>query len=100
MTRAFAPILAVLLVSTPGALSQSPVERGSYLVNTLMTCHNCHAPVGPNGPQFDRALSGGPRFNEAAFDVTASVQVHGGRSAPSFNVVYNGRPMVTEPLQR
>ena len=33
-------------------------ERGSYLVNTVMTCHNCHTPMGPNGPQFDKALSG------------------------------------------
>jgi mono/diheme cytochrome c family protein len=72
MTRAFAPVLAVLLVSTSSALAQSPVERGSYLVNTLMTCHNCHTPIGPDGPQFDRALSGGLRFNGAAFDVTAA----------------------------
>jgi hypothetical protein len=25
----------------------------------VMTCHNCHTPKGPNGPQFDKALSGG-----------------------------------------
>jgi mono/diheme cytochrome c family protein len=37
-----------------------------------MTCHNCHTPMGPNGPQFDKALSGGLRFNEPPFDVTAS----------------------------
>lgn len=72
MTRAFAPMLAVLLVPTSVAFAQSPVERGSYLVNSLMTCHNCHTPIGPNGPQFDRALSGGLRFSEAAFDVTAA----------------------------
>jgi mono/diheme cytochrome c family protein len=36
-----------------------------------MTCHNCHTPMGPNGPQFDRGLSGGLRFNEPPFDVTA-----------------------------
>ena len=72
MTRAFALMLAVLSVSTSAALAQSPVERGSYLVNTLMTCHNCHTPIGPNGPQFDRALSGGLRFNAPAFDVTAA----------------------------
>jgi mono/diheme cytochrome c family protein len=28
--------------------------------------------MGPNGPQFDKALSGGLRFNEPPFDVTAS----------------------------
>ena len=54
------------------ALAQAPLERGRYLVDTVMTCHNCHTPMGPNGPQFDRALSGGLRFDEAPFDVTAS----------------------------
>src|SRR3954469_14395174 len=63
-----------LLAAGPAttAVAQTPVERGSYLVNTVMTCHNCHTPKGPNGPQFDKALSGGLRFDEPAFDVTAS----------------------------
>ena len=63
-----------LLAAGPAtiALAQTPVERGSYLVNTVMTCHNCHTPMGPNGPQFDKALSGGLRFNEPPFDVTGS----------------------------
>ena len=67
-----APVIAILLVSTCAALAQSPVERGSYLVNTLMTCSNCHTPIGPGGPQFDRALSGGLRFDTPGFDVTAA----------------------------
>ena len=46
-------------LSLPQSLAQSPLERGAYLVNTVMTCHNCHTPMGPNGPQFDRGLSGG-----------------------------------------
>src|SRR5262249_48005932 len=37
------------------------LERGRYLVDTIMTCHNCHTPMGPNGPQFNKALSGGMR---------------------------------------
>ena len=63
-----------LLAAGPAttAVAQTPVERGSYLVNTVMTCHNCHTPMGPNGPQFDKALSGGLRFNEPPFDVTGS----------------------------
>lgn len=48
------------------------MERGAYLVNTIMSCQNCHTPMGPNGPQFDRALSGGLRFDEPVFDVVAS----------------------------
>src|SRR5438552_11974567 len=67
-------VLGVLaaLAAPAMALAQAPLERGRYLVDTVMTCHNCHTPMGPNGPQFDRALSGGLRFNEAPFDVTAS----------------------------
>jgi mono/diheme cytochrome c family protein len=65
-----AALLAVL--SATAASAQTPVERGGYLVNTIMTCNNCHTPMGPNGPQFDKALSGGLRFNEPPFDVTAS----------------------------
>jgi hypothetical protein len=41
------------------AVAQTPLERGRYLVDTVMTCHNCHTPRGPNGFQFDKALSGG-----------------------------------------
>jgi mono/diheme cytochrome c family protein len=62
---------AVLLATTVSSQAQSPVERGKYLVETVMTCHNCHTPMGPNGPQFNKAFSGGLRFNEPPFDVTA-----------------------------
>ena len=64
--------LVGVLASTAVVNAQSPVERGRYLVDTVMTCHNCHTPMGPNGPQFDKALSGGLRFDEPPFDVTAS----------------------------
>src|SRR6266540_3875735 len=64
--------LASVLASTVVANAQTPVERGKYLVDTVMTCHNCHTPMGPNGPMFDKAFSGGLRFDEPPFDVTAS----------------------------
>ena len=59
-------------VAAAQAQSGAAMARGKYLVDTLMTCHNCHTPRGPNGPMFDKALSGGMRFNEPPFDVTAS----------------------------
>jgi mono/diheme cytochrome c family protein len=64
--------LMALLATAAAAQAQTAAERGGYLVNTIMTCNNCHTPMGPNGPQFDKALSGGLRFNEPPFDVTAS----------------------------
>ncbi len=63
--------ITALFATTALSQAQSPVERGKYLVDTVMTCHNCHTPMGPNGPQFDKALSGGLRFDEPPFDVTA-----------------------------
>ncbi len=71
--------LLVVALCVPGltgaaqAQAQSPqVERGSYLVNTVMTCQNCHTPMGPNGPDFSKALSGGITFDEPPFKVTGS----------------------------
>jgi hypothetical protein len=65
-------ILVSALVATASAASaQTPLERGSYLVNGLLTCGNCHTPRGPGGV-FDMAkqLSGGPQtFDEASFTV-------------------------------
>jgi mono/diheme cytochrome c family protein len=62
-----------VLVIAGAASAQTPVERGSYLVNTVMTCGNCHTPKGPGGvPNETLAFSGGLRFDEPPFDVTAS----------------------------
>lgn len=47
----------------PPPATQSPVERGKYLV-TIMGCNDCHTPwkMGPKGPENDmtRMLSGHP----------------------------------------
>ena len=47
------------------------VKRGSYLVNGILTCGNCHTPKGPTGEIGDRAFSGGLSWDEAPFKVTA-----------------------------
>ena len=60
--------LALLAAAVFAHRRRSPVERGSYLVNGLLTCGNCHTPRGPGGV-FDMAkqLSGGPQvFDEPA----------------------------------
>jgi mono/diheme cytochrome c family protein len=53
-------IVLLTLVST-AALGQSPVQRGDYLVNGILTCGNCHSPKGPpaGGEVRDRLLAGG-----------------------------------------
>ena len=59
-----------LLVSP--AVGETLVERGAYLVGSVMVCHNCHTPRGPQGLDMSRALSGGQTFDEPAFKVTGS----------------------------
>jgi len=65
-------LLAIAAVAVGGvARAQTPSERGSYLVNTIMTCGNCHSPKGPPNVVAGRDFSGGLRFDTPAFDVTA-----------------------------
>ena len=67
-----AACLAALLLASGACLAQGQVERGSYLVNTIMTCGNCHSPKGPPDVVAGKDFSGGLRFDEPPFDVTAS----------------------------
>jgi mono/diheme cytochrome c family protein len=65
--------LTAAVVVAGGAQAQSAsVKRGGYLVNTVMTCQNCHTPKGPNGDIKDKAFSGFLEFDEPPFKVTAS----------------------------
>src|SRR4029077_5518990 len=55
------------------AWAQSPVERGSYLVNAVMACDGCHTPRGPGGFLTDQRFSGGSQtWNEPAYTVKGS----------------------------
>ena len=53
------------------SFAQTSVERGSYLVNSVLTCGNCHTPRGPGGIyDMSRQLSGGPQtWDEETFKV-------------------------------
>ncbi len=63
---------AAAVVMSSGALAESAaVKRGSYLVNTILTCGNCHTPKGPTGDIKEKAFTGGLEFDEPPFKVTA-----------------------------
>ena len=63
---------AWLLAALNAAVAETPVERGGYLVNTIMACGNCHSPRDADGKLIaDRAFSGGLAFNTSAFIATA-----------------------------
>ena len=53
------------------AAAQPSVQRGDYLMNTIMTCANCHSPKGPPAAIAGRDYSGGLTWDEPPFKVTA-----------------------------
>src|SRR3982074_2819761 len=64
--------LLSLLAACGGAMAESPVERGGYLVNTIMACGNCHTPRDADGRTIaEKAFSGGLAFTTPAFIATA-----------------------------
>ena len=68
-----ATIAFSLAATIAAASAQAPVERGKYLVNTILTCQNCHTPKGERGaPIYERDLSSGLSWDEPPFKVTAS----------------------------
>lgn len=72
MLRLFSFTFAIIVTSFSAAYAQSDlVTRGSYLVNTIMTCGNCHTPHGPAGEDMSKAFSGGLSWDEPPFKVTA-----------------------------
>jgi len=40
------------------ASAETPLERGTYLMNSIVACGNCHTPMGPEGPIADQELAG------------------------------------------
>ena len=69
----FGLAVAISVPATPGR-AETPVDRGRYLVNTILACGNCHTPKAPDGrPIAEKALSGGGlSFTSPAFNATAS----------------------------
>jgi mono/diheme cytochrome c family protein len=59
-------------MSAQAACAATSVERGSYLVNTIMACGNCHTPRDANGAFVSgKAFSGGLTITTPAFAATA-----------------------------
>jgi mono/diheme cytochrome c family protein len=72
-TLASVALTAALIGAVQAQQSNSDlVKRGDYLVNTIMTCGNCHTPKGPNGDIAEKAFSGGLSWDEPPFKVTAA----------------------------
>ncbi len=64
---------ALLFGLSGSAAAQSPVERGAYLVNSILACGNCHTPKSATGaPDSERDLAGGLSFTVPPYSGTAS----------------------------
>jgi mono/diheme cytochrome c family protein len=71
MRRTGLLLFSAFVLMTSATLAETPVERGSYLVNSLLTCGNCHSPKGPTGDIPGKEFSGGLSWDEPPFKVTA-----------------------------
>jgi hypothetical protein len=64
MRLPIAVVALLTLLHTGVAMAQTPLERGKYLMDTVVACGNCHTPQGPDGPVAGREMAGGTPFNE------------------------------------
>lgn len=59
MRRAgLAAFAATIVVAGVPASAESPLERGTYLMSSIVACGNCHTPLGADGPIADQELAG------------------------------------------
>jgi mono/diheme cytochrome c family protein len=73
LRRAAAVLAALGGLLAHAAAAETPIERGAYLVETILACGNCHTPKDAAGrPVRDRRLSGGLAFDTPGFAATAS----------------------------
>lgn len=56
--KLFAAAIALGVFGLIGSAHGASVERGDYLVNTIMACGSCHTPFGPAGFDQSKALAG------------------------------------------
>lgn len=80
MQRQLIGLTAGLALALTGsaALAAGSVERGDYLVNSIMGCGNCHTPIGAQGFEQDKALSGRLVEDNASFKAISANITPGG----------------------
>ena len=62
----------IFLAISSAATAETPLERGTYLMQSIVACGNCHTPKGPNGELPGMELAGGFKFDEPPFTAYAS----------------------------
>jgi mono/diheme cytochrome c family protein len=70
--RAAALAVAIALAAVPtGARAETLLERGTYLMQGIVACGNCHTPKGPDGELAGMELAGGFLMEDAPFTAFA-----------------------------
>jgi mono/diheme cytochrome c family protein len=64
MFRCAVTLTVALLAGVATASAQRPLDRGNYLMNSIVACGNCHTPQTPQGPAQGKELAGGTKFDE------------------------------------
>jgi mono/diheme cytochrome c family protein len=64
--------LAALAVNATPARAETPLERGTYLMHSIVACGNCHTPKGPQGDLPGMELAGGFVIEDGPFRAVAS----------------------------
>jgi mono/diheme cytochrome c family protein len=59
--------LAILAAGVSSLRAETPLERGTYLMHSIVACGNCHTPKGPQGDVPGMELAGGVDFKEDVF---------------------------------
>ena len=73
MIRFVITFVTVFAAPIVGAIAQTPLERGSYLVNAVMACDSCHTPRGKTGLIMEKRFSGGSQtWDTPAYTVKGS----------------------------
>lgn len=59
MVRTCLLAAAAMFLATGNAAAETPLERGRYLMGSIVACGNCHTPQTPQGPAPGREFAGG-----------------------------------------
>ena len=66
LKSALTAIAALMLLPSPTG-AETRLERGRYLITSIMGCGNCHTPRGPDGPLPGMDLAGGYKIESKVF---------------------------------
>ena len=64
--------LAIAATAVASARAETPLERGTYLMRSIVACGNCHTPKGPQGELPGMELAGNVTIEDDAFTAVTS----------------------------